>query len=305
MGYGYCVAERDNISVSFPTRAPEANKNRFGNLNSRSFEYRALGQSKRILGIDLSPFECYPFRFSSRCSKPSLERAILRELTLSDNKISRHNSLRFNTNSVVSATRYDSSTIVRYFNYCINERNRVDHGIIGGFLFYDRMIKNYMLAYIAAMQECNHTPWLSDFEYRDRHFCAEQLIIFSYIADCILSHNVFKQQVDKRQLYENYRLESLYSENFKKISYKDNPLLYILAITDSLEPTKIYYNEAPLQTIIDAIDLEYRPGSKELKISCLSNDVDIVRIYSKAKELEDWTSVTCSGLRNRSFTLKL
>lgn len=106
--YGYCVTERDNISVSFPTRAPEANKNRFGNLNSRSFEYRALGQSKRILGIDLSPFECYPFRFSSRCSKPSLERAILRELTLSDNKISRHNSLRFNTNSVVSATRYDS-----------------------------------------------------------------------------------------------------------------------------------------------------------------------------------------------------
>lgn len=155
------------------------------------------------------------------------------------------------------------------------------------------------------MQECNHTPQLSDFEYRNRHFCAEQLIIFSYIADCILSHNVFKQQVDKRQLYENYRLESLYSENFKKISYKDNPLLYILAITDSLEPTKIYYNEAPLQIIIDSIDLEYMPGSKELKISCLSNDVDILRIYSKAKELEDWTSVTCSALRNRSFTLKL
>lgn len=98
-----------------------------------------------------------------------------------------------------------------------------------------------------AMQECNSTPQLSDFEYLDRHFCSEQLVIFSYIADCILSHNIFKQPTDGRQVYEAYELKSLYSENFKKISFENNPLLYILAVTDSIEPTKIYHCAASVQ----------------------------------------------------------
>ncbi len=303
--YGYCVTERDNTPFSFPNKAPMPCECYTRNLRAHPSEYKALARVKKDLGIDLSPFSSFPRMFSTRYTEPLLERAILRELTLNGNKISRHNRLRFNTNSVVSATRYDSSTIVRYFNYCINERKRVDHGIIGGLLFYDRIIKNYMLAYVTAMQECNHTPRLSDFEYRDRHFCAEQLIIFSYIADCILSHNVFKQQDNKRTLYEKYKLNSLYSENFQKIDCKDNPLLYILAITDSIEPTKIYRNDATPQTIIDTVGIDYRPGSKEIKISCLSNDIDIRKIFSKAKELEDWTTVKCSYLSNYTFTLKL
>ena len=303
--YGYCVTESDNISYPFPTTAPNACGYYQHNSGACSFQYRALNQAKKVLGIDLSLFQCFPYMFSSHYTEPLLERAILKELTLSHNKISKRNKLRFNTNSVVSSPQYDSLTIVRYFNYCINERSRVDHGIIGGLLFYDRMIKNYMLAYITATQECNYTPHLSDFEYRNRHFCSEQLIIFSYIADCILSHNIFKQPIDKRQLYEKYELKSLYSENFKKINFEDNPLLYILAIADSIEPTKIYCRDVSTPSIINAIDTEYIPASKKLEISCLSNDIDIHKIYSKAKELEDWTSAKCSDLHNNSFTLKL
>ena len=303
--YGYCVTERDNMPYTLPTTAPKPCKGFPGGNGIHFSEYAALAQTKRTLGIDLSPFgRCIARSFAGN-TKPTSERAILSKLTSPGRKLSNRNRLRFNTNSVVSSFQYNKATIVRYFNYCINERNRVDHGIIGGLLFYDRMIKNHMLAYIAAMQECNSTPPLSDFEYSDRHFCSEQPVIFSYIADCILSHNIFKQQIDKRELYEAYELEALYSENFKKISFEDNPLLYILAVTDSIEPTKIYRCDASVQSIINAIDIEYIPASREIKISCLSGDIDIQKIYSKAKELEDWTSVDCSVRHNSSFSLRL
>lgn len=303
--YGYCVTERENSPFLFPDTAPIPSDRRTRNYILPPNEYRTLARVCKILGIDLFPFRSCPHTLSPRDTEPVLENAILKELTRNTNKLSHLNKLRFNTNSRVCDTQYDIATTVRYFNYCTNELGKTDHGIIGGLLFYDKMVKNYMLSYIAAMRECNYTPQLNDFEYKNRHFCSKQLVIFSYIADCILSHNVFKQQENSRQVYEKYKLDALYVENFKKITYKDNPLLFILAVTDSIEPTKIYRNDAPVQTIINSINIEYEPASKEIKISCSADDIDINKIFLKAKELEAWTSVRCSSLKNDCFTLKL
>lgn len=55
---------------------------------------------------------------------------------------------RDNTYTVNNFT-YSASLTAKYFNYCMNELDFpvYNHGIIGGLLFYDRMLKNYIYCY--------------------------------------------------------------------------------------------------------------------------------------------------------------
>lgn len=301
--YGYCVTERENCLIQFPQHAPIPNANHGRPTRACPGDYRALTQIKRTLGIDMSPFSA----FSRQNSTPSLEHALLIELTQRSNTISCHSKLHFSNGTTIKDHQYSTNIITRYMNYCINERKRVDHGIVGGYLFYDRMIKNYMLAYVSSLEEGYRELDLSDFCYQDRHFCREQLTIFSYISDCILSHNIFKQSPDTRDSYVKYQLDALFEENFKTVTFEANPLLYILAVSDTMEPIKTYQqnNNLSAQEIAEAIDIEYIPGTRSISFSSNSNIVDINLLYRKGKGLMDWTSAQCSDLTNGSFTLMI
>ena len=310
--YGYCIAERRDLPNPFPTPAPLPD---LAGINTRRVsrsEYNALSRIKDILGINLSPFSQYPsYTYIGRHdlnTPPYSERDILHELTARNNRISSPPRLTFNTGTAIGGHQYLSATVTRYINYCINERGRVDHGIIGGLLFYDRMLKNYMVAYTTHANKCPHSVNLEDFYYRDRHFCIEQLKIFSYISDCILSHNIYKQPSDKRAEYKRYGLTQLLEENFRYISYENNPLLYILVIADTLEPLKIYHRAIPdlrTEEIIDAIDIQYAPASRSLTFSSSSSKIDISILYRKAESLAEWTTAICSPLENNGFMLTL
>ena len=310
--YGYCIAERRNLPNPFPRHAPipEIPQATLTKIPMR--EYQALIQIKRTLGISLSPFSQHRcFSQAGRYTTDSprrREHEILYTLTCQKNRLIGSPYLRLNNGATVQRPRYSSAIITRYLNYCINNRGRTDHGIIGGLLFYDRMLKNYMLAYVAQSNGSAHMLGLEDFYYQGRHFCMEQLKIFAYISDCILSHNVFRQPPEARASYETYLLDSLFLENFQPITYDENPLLYILSVTDSLDPVKVYSRgNTPLGTnqIIEAINIEYTPGSRILSFSSQSSDVDIAILYDKAKDLEAWTSARCSTLENNRFELTL
>lgn len=306
--YGYCVTEKEDCPIQYPQRAPIPDAY---NKYCPATEYRALGKIKKELGINLSPFSqlgAFSYSLSGRNNTPDLEHALPMELTQRNNTVSGYPKLRFSNGSKIAKHQYPSRIITRYMNYCINERKRVDHGIVGGLLFYDRMIKNYMLAYISSLNEENVAKNLSDFYYRNRHFCSEQLTIFSYISDCILSHNIFKQSAETRDLYEKYKLFDLLEENFKKISYESNPLLYILGVSDTIEPIKVYqkHNKSlSAQVIADAINIEYISGTRSLSFSSVSKIIDISLLYQKAKGSMDWTPAECSEFTNGSFILRI
>ena len=308
--YGYCVTERDNSPISTPERAPIPDMLFTWNpLRIHRKEYDALCRMKRELGIDLSLFSPYPGSLNRvgnfrQNNEINLQRALLRELTQRTFTVTGRPRLRFNTGTEITGHQYTSIITTRYFNYCINERHKVDHGIVGGYLFYDRMVKNYLSAYMTVLYEREALCVLGDFHYRDRHFCQEQLPIFSYIADCISAHNIWKQPEEVRAAYEQYKLDVLLAENFKNITFQENPLLYILVVADSLEPTKVY-GGLPPQKVSDAIDIEYLPAHHVLTFSSRNSEVSIEILYRKAKGLEDWTSVRCSELNEGKFTLRI
>lgn len=289
--YGYCVSERDNGIVHVIQRncLPTTNLGkRNGNLDPR--EKDAINGMRVDLGINLSPIEYIPFRSRVDEHRINIEKAMLQEIARKARN--RNHRLHFNNGTVLPYCQYEPETLVRYYNYRNNVWGAADHGIVGGFLFFDRMIKNYLVAYLAKLQEGTTPCDPNDFIFRGRHFCADQLSVFHYISDCIMAHNIWKQPENMRQKYEEYQLTELFQEHFKPISYQDNPILFILAVTDTLEPLKVF-KEIESEIVINALNIEYLPGSNSLFLSSASNDVPISRLYQKAKELETWTTVKC------------
>ncbi len=300
--YSYCVTEREESILKVPLNVQYPENNPFKVIA----EYGPLKNVKHQLEISMTPFSscCRPLhsdRFSS--ADIPLEQKLLRELARKLYVLKRFSDIRFNNGTKISGNRYNSITVTRYFNYRMANFNVADHGIVGGFLFFDRMIKNYMYAYMAELQSNPETK-LTNFYHNDRRFCEKQLPVFSYIADCIISHNIWRQQEKYKHQYELFKLDDVLGDNFKVISYEENPLLYILSIADTLEPTKVY-NELSPNIVADAINIKYTPGKRIINFSSANPEVNIDKLYERAKGLEDWTTLTVSVLKSGKFSIRL
>ncbi len=140
---------------------------------------------------------------------------------------------------------------------------------------------------------------------RGLHFCSEQLKLFSYIADCIASHNMYKADGNEGCIakYMDYSLNCLLPDEFERISYKDNPLLFILCVADTIEPSKKfpdYRNEDVLNLI--SIEYSLRDNFLYVEIDEELYDSEAGRRYvSDIDELGKWcdikTNVTSKRFR--------
>lgn len=108
----------------------------------------------------------------------------------------------------------------------------IDHGIVGGFLLYDRLRKNYDEAYKKAKKE-NSAVKKNSFDYKNRRFSTNHYNDYKKAAQAIIVHNIWPDTLQK------YLEEESEIVNLKRIDIK-NPIAYILALADTLEPIKRY-----------------------------------------------------------------
>lgn len=117
-----------------------------------------------------------------------------------DNHFNEINNLDFNINiSGINIKKSDYSDFIvdHYFKYRMDEFGVLDYGICARYLLYDRFVKEYISNYYEALdnkRNTNHTQesiLFSSFEYGFREFSIEQFVLFAYISDCIVSHNIF------------------------------------------------------------------------------------------------------------------
>ena len=131
-----------------------------------------------------------------------------------------------------------------HINVYLSERARcrdgctgvIDHGIIGGFLLYDRLRKNYETAWNKVKQRKIKVTRKS-FEYGGLLFSEEHFDYYEKAAQAIIVHNIWRNTL-KKYLAEKDE-ENAGIEDIKKISIV-NPIAYILALADTLEPIKKY-----------------------------------------------------------------
>lgn len=143
---------------------------------------------------------------------------------------------------------YPENLVFNYFDYRVKHWLSIDHGILGGYLLYDRLRKNYDLAWeecsTSETKECCPikcgTPCgYTCFYHKQRLFRVKHWNLYAIVADSLIGHNIWvasKKNKDVRRLYDIYGLSPLVAPT--KIKIEDRPLLFFLALLDTIEPIK-------------------------------------------------------------------
>lgn len=218
----------------------------------------------------------------------------------------RNDGITFRNGIRVKRATYTRKTIFNYLEYCkMNPQiKHYDHGIVGGFWLYDSLMKNYYETY-RREKEFDRDIDFENFQANgNRHFSLEQRWIFAYLADCIISHNIWPATKEKNEIYKEYDLNELVEPNFKKITFGNNPILFILAIADTIEPIKLYSGVSGMETIDiwRGIDMKFERGGMTIKL--LDDRLKFSKAQTKIKDLENWGDVhTISGKDNRKIEI--
>ena len=139
----------------------------------------------------------------------------------------------YNKNIQLKKAFFTEKEIQNYYNYRLSEFGVYDHGIVGGYIFFDSIMKCYIDSY-----KSRDGGTISSFDKNFRYYCIEQIPLFAYLSDCIVSHNIFFPAKDDEELYEHYDLMSI--NNKKKISIINNPVLFLLDLLDTIDPIKYF-----------------------------------------------------------------
>ena len=207
-----------------------------------------------------------------------------------------NNRIIFNNGTIITRSMYPRSTVFNYLEYCkMNEDiNHYDHGIVGGLWLYDSLVKNYYLSYISLN---NPRIDFNDFYVNDLHFNTNQFSIFAYLADCIISHNMwFATDYGTIELYKKCGLEQLIPPLAQPIQFDTNPLLFILALADTLEPIKTCssLDIAPID-ILNNIKCNFSCGCILLSFE---NVAMFTMMANKLNDLDSWLAINVQIYEN-------
>jgi len=115
---------------------------------------------------------------------------------------------------------------------------KIDHGIIGGLLLYDKLRKQFALAWKRGGKGATdrRSFWIRDENTgRDLHLSNRHFDAYAQAADAIIAHNIWKSTL--QGYLENSTDASLRGYDVLPISI-DNTLCFVLSLADTIEPLK-------------------------------------------------------------------
>ncbi len=203
--------------------------------------------------------------------------------------------ITFNNGIKIKKGMYTKKTIFNYLEYCkVSNINHYDHGIVGGLWLYDSLVKNYYLSYISLNDK--HIDF-NDFYVNNLHFSTTQFPVFAYLADCIISHNMWFATDNKTiELYKKCGLEQLISPHVRPIRFDNNPLLFILALADTLEPIKTC-SSLDKSTIDILNNIKCKFSNNQIFLS-FENIIMFSKMVEKLKGLSKWLAINVQIYEN-------
>ena len=213
------------------------------------------------------------------------------------NRVCRVNGvIEYSNGTIIKEPRYTAKLINNYFYYRLYEMKTLDHGIIGADELFSKLIINYIREYRVVASQASFTGTFREF-YNEKglHFSSEQFSIFEYIAECVAAHNIYKAENNEhnKEIYVKYSLDCLLPEKFEKISYKDDPLLFILCVADTIEPSKRFPNFDNIE-LLSKISVDYDVDSNSL---CVEIDKELYDSFAgkqymcNIQKLEEWCEI--------------
>lgn len=172
-----------------------------------------------------------------------------------------------------------------------------DHGIVGGLWLYDNLIKNYYKAYWSEKEKRNNVNFNNFCVDGYLHFFTEQEMIFAYLADCIIAHNMWPASSDNIAMYKKCGLQELIPPKFEKITFEKNPILFILAVADTIDPIKLFLSKHSMKEIDiwNGVDMLFSKDFIEIKI--IDQRLPFENLANKLNGLDDWIDVRINTYR--------
>jgi len=166
----------------------------------------------------------------------------------------------------------------KYYKYRLYKYNKVDHGIAGGLLMYDRLMKD-ISEQEKLYKQC--VVYVGD----TRRFSDTSRDTAKVMSHAILRHNMWFNNSDE---YKKAGLGELVPkpDNSHKYYFKDNSLLFLLCLLDTIEPMK-----RNLTSCLKTTDITFDAKDKELTINIIDDSIDVSIYFDNIKNLEDWLQV--------------
>lgn len=190
---------------------------------------------------------------------------------------------------------YSKSLVKNYFKYRLDCYNCIDHGILGGYLLYDRLRKNY-----DNMYKKSSSKNYQKFSYKNLNWNQKHYELYAIAAHTIIEHNIWFASKDKEteNLYLKYGLDELI--NHKKINKKDSPLLFFFGLLDSIEPLKIFNKNNNANDILSLIDITTNNNSISIKWEEKLEENDNFEKWEKnINDLGTWLDVKVLPSKNK------
>jgi hypothetical protein len=163
-----------------------------------------------------------------------------------------------------------------YFKYKIEERKAIDHGIFGGLLLFDRLLK------IRRRKAEAHEETLFWGEALEKQY--------KLAASAIATHNIWMPTKNQHELYSSYGLSDLI--DFTPLKFKNFNFLYLLGIVDTIDPIKTFIDdEVSEKYIFENLKMDFNKTS--IVFSVIENSkLDFQKLINKCKFFNGWLDVT-------------
>lgn len=171
-------------------------------------------------------------------------------------------------------------TIPNYFKYRFNDK-KLDHGIMAGIKLFDLLETNRIKK---KSERQNSLYWGDDLTS-----------IYAQAGLAIAMHNIWLSGT-KKEIKEKYRkagLETLIiGENtIFPISIKDNPLLFLLGLVDTIEPIKTFSCVTP-QYVLKNIMISFNKKQNQITIKNKKNSgLDFEKLKKNINGLNGWLDI--------------
>lgn len=183
----------------------------------------------------------------------------------------------------------DSRLAEKYYDYIMKTYTQIDHGIVGGLLMYDGLMK-----YIEKRKELHRQVTL---DFGDcRRFSDTNIECAKIMSESILHHNMWFADPDQHDEYKDAGLEELIPEEDKSNRYSlaSNQLYFLLGLLDTIETVKLgFKNKPPIlaNDILKKTDILFNADNKEITISIAEN-LDTSKFFDSVRGLKNWLTVS-------------
>ena len=179
---------------------------------------------------------------------------------------------------------YSKDQVELYLKKRSEIKSKLDHGIVGGLLLYDKLRKQFEIAWKRRtdINDSRESFYIEDeCNSRQLHLSNRHYEAYAKAADAIIAHNIWQNT-----LLSYYETDDATEKNIKKkIDFIgiENELCFILCLADTLEPIKRKI------TNLDLISINSLVGEKGFEIKINKNIYESV--YKEIFTFDKWMKV--------------